>query len=125
MNHVSLSGRLTHEPKLIHREDRAICEIRVAVDNYKHDPTFIDVRTFDSQAYACAEFLSKGRKVGVSGRLIYKEWRGRDDSKRERYSIIGDVEFLDPPSVQPELQSAEVEPEDTGSEAKVAELLAA
>ncbi len=128
MNNVTISGRLTHEPKLIHRDDRAICEMRVAVKNHRHEPTYIDVRAFDNQAYACAEFLSKGRMVGVSGRLIYREWRGSDEKKRERYSVIGDVEFLDPPPQDTQPEPIDFEPEeDSGSdsEAKVAELLAA
>ena len=81
MNNLTLSGHLTHEPKLIHRSDRPICEMRLAVDNGKHTPTYIDVRTFDDQAYACAEYLHKGSKIGVNGQLIYEEWRAADDSQ--------------------------------------------
>jgi single-strand DNA-binding protein len=123
MNNVTLIGRLTHEPKLIHRGDRPICEMRLAVDNHKHEPTYIDVRTFDGRAYACAEFLGKGRRVGVNGRLIYNEWRDGEDKKHERYSVIGHVEFLEPLSTSHEEPQAE--PEDPSAQAKVAELLAA
>lgn len=97
MNNVSLSGYLTHDPELVYRNDRPICTMRIAVRDRKHGPTYIDVRTFDDQAYACAEYLRKGRKIGVTGRLAYDEWRAADDSKRERYSVIGWVEFLDRP----------------------------
>lgn len=106
MNAVTLSGRLTHDPKLIHRDDRPICELRLAVDNGEHSPTFIDVRNFDSQAYVCAEYLHKGNAIAVTGRLIYDEWRNPDDSKGERYSVIGWVEFLD------RAQRQQQEPED-------------
>jgi len=125
MNHVTLIGRLTHEPKLIHRGDRAICEMRVAIDNYKHDPTYIDVRTFDNRAYACAEFLGKGRKVAVHGRLIQDEWRDGADNKRERYSVIGSVEFLDRPPRDREPDPKVSDPDDHGAGAVVEELLAA
>lgn len=89
MNAVNLSGRLTHDPKLIYRDDRPICEMRLAVDNGRYATTYIDVRTFDGQAYVCAEYMRKGSKVAVSGRLVYNEWRAADDSKRYRYSVIG------------------------------------
>ena len=125
MNQITLTGRLTHEPNLIHRDDRAICEMRIAGENAGREPTFIDVRTFDAQAYACAEFLAKGRLVGVSGRLVYDEWRGTDDKKRERYSVIGRVEFLERPPREAEPDSPSAGPEDTDAEAKVEELLAA
>ena len=114
MNNVTLSGYLTHDPKLIHRDERPICEMRLAVDNAKHDPTYVDVVTFDAQAYVCAEYMHKGSKIGVSGRLIYREWRAADDSKRSRHSVIGWVEFLDRP---PREEAEEVpEPEPTEPE---------
>lgn len=100
MNAISLSGRLTHDPNLVYRGDRPICEMRLAVDNGRYATTFIDIRTFDGQAYVCAEYMRKGSKVAVSGSLAYSEWRGTDDSKRERYSVIGRVEFLDPPPAE-------------------------
>jgi single-strand DNA-binding protein len=112
MNNVTLSGHLTHEPNLIHRDDRPICEMRLAVDNGEHGPTYIDVRTFDAQAYICTEYLHKGSKIGVTGRLIYREWRAADDVKRERYSVIGWVEFLDRPPREEAEEIPEPEPAD-------------
>jgi len=98
MNNVTITGRLTGEPKLKHTADeRALCEMRVAVDNGNHPTTFIDVKAFDTQAYTCAEYLAKGRKVGVEGRLVMREWRDPDGKLHHRYSVIGRVEFLDPP----------------------------
>ena len=35
---------------------------------------FIDVATFGAQADACAKYLTKGRAVAVTGRLVYREW---------------------------------------------------
>jgi len=110
MNHVILSGRLTRNPELVHSGERAICRMRVAVDNGKYDATYIDVATFDRQAYACAEHLSKGRKVGVSGRLAYSEWRDEDGNRRERYNIVGRVEFLDRPPAQRDPEPAQEPP---------------
>ena len=113
MNSVTLSGHLTQDPELVYRSDRPVCEMRLAVDNGRHPTTYIDVVTFDEQAYVCAEYMRKGKKVGVNGRLVYREWRAADDSKRERYSVIGRVEFLDrPPHRQaPEPDGGEPEPE--------------
>jgi single-stranded DNA-binding protein len=41
----------------------------VRVDNGRHPTTYIDVTAFDGQAYTCAEYLAKGRMVGVDGKL--------------------------------------------------------
>jgi single-strand DNA-binding protein len=97
MNHVSLIGRLTEDPKLVESQERPICEMRIAVDNGRFQTTFIDVRTFGEQAYTCAEYLHKGRSVAVSGTLAFSEWRSTDGKKRSRYSVIGKVDFLDRP----------------------------
>jgi single-strand DNA-binding protein len=99
MNTVTMTGRLTRDPQLKHTADeRPICEMRVAVDNGRHPTTYIDVTAFDGQAYTCAEYLSKGRKVGVDGRLTLDEWRDAGGKNHQRYSVIGRVEFLDRPS---------------------------
>jgi single-strand DNA-binding protein len=97
MNNVSLIGNLTEDPKLVERSERPVCEMRVAVDNGRFQTTYIDVRAFDEQAYTCAEYLHKGRKVAVSGTLAYSHWHNSEGQKRERYSVIGRVDFLDRP----------------------------
>ncbi len=97
MNNVSLIGRLTKDPKLVETEKQPVCEMRIAVDNGRFQTTFIDVRSFGEQAYACAEYLHKGRRVGVAGKLAFSEWPGSDGKKRSRYSVIGSVDFLDRP----------------------------
>jgi single-strand DNA-binding protein len=95
MNTVTMTGRLTREPELKHVSDRAICDLRIAVDNGRHPTTYIDVTTFDGQAYTCAEYLAKGRLVGVNGRLTLGEWRDADGRNHQHYTVIGRVEFLD------------------------------
>ena len=58
----------------------------------KDQPMFIDVATFGAQADACAKYLTKGRAVAVTGRLVYREW---DDNgtRRSRHHIVGRVQF--------------------------------
>jgi single-strand DNA-binding protein len=111
MNSITLSGHLTKDPELVHRNDRPVCEMRLAVDNGKHPTTYIDVVTFDEQAFICAEYMRKGSKIGVDGRLVYREWRNDKDQKRERYSVIGRVEFLDRPPHKPDSQAPAGGPE--------------
>ena len=94
MNTVSMTGRLTKDPDLKHVGDRAICEMRLAVDNGRHPTTYIDVVTFDGQAYACAEYLSKGSRAGADGKLALNEWRDAGGRLHHRYKVIGRVEFL-------------------------------
>jgi single-strand DNA-binding protein len=95
MNTYVATGNLTRDPDLREFDGRSECKLRLAVDNGPYPTTFIDVRTFDRQADTCATYLHKGRRVGVDGRLVLDEWNAPDGSPRQRYSVIGRVEFLD------------------------------
>ena len=54
--------------------------------------------SFDKQAEAVCNYLAKGRRVAVSGRLEYREWEAKDGSPHSKHEVIADqVEFLDPP----------------------------
>ncbi|MBO0746702.1 MAG: single-stranded DNA-binding protein [Acidimicrobiaceae bacterium] len=96
MNQVTLIGRLTNDPEL--RETKAgkpVCNLRLAVDGERGaEPTYVTVASFGAGAEACAAHLRKGRQVAVSGRLVFREWRGKDGAKRSEHSVWGSVEFL-------------------------------
>jgi single-stranded DNA-binding protein len=97
-NSVRMTGRLTSEPKLKHiRKKRAVCEIRLAVDNGRYPTTLINVSVFDAAAYACAEFLSKGIEVRVEGELAFRERTPAGGRRHEPHSIVGRVRALHPP----------------------------
>jgi single-strand DNA-binding protein len=96
MNSVNLIGRLTRDPELRKTpSDTSVCTMRIAVNGIREgEVTYIDVVAFEKQAEACARHLSKGREVGVSGRLSYSEWQAEDGSKRSKHEGIGRVQFL-------------------------------
>ena len=85
MNSVSLIGELTEEPVL--RRNRAgvqECRMRIAVPRYarggRREPgvVYVDVTTFGLEAEDHAERLSRGSRIGLSGRLESDEpeWSG-------------------------------------------------
>jgi len=95
INSVTLVGQLTADPELRSMPDgRSVCDLRLAVNDHRDKPAlFVDVATFGPGADACAEHLSKGRQVGVIGRLIYSEWESEDGAKRSKHSVVGTVKF--------------------------------
>ena len=105
MNKIQLIGRLTKDPELRSTQSgMATTTIRLAVPRRKRNgedqpPVYVDVVTFDKQAEAVADFLAKGRRVAVSGRLEYREWQSQQDgSFHSKHEVIADqVEFMDPP----------------------------
>jgi single-strand DNA-binding protein len=102
INSVTLVGQLTADPELRELPDgRPVCSLRLAVNDYRDKPPmFIDVTTFGDEAKACAEHLSKGRQIGVIGRLTYREWE-KNGSKRSSHSLVGMVKFGGEPEDAP------------------------
>ena len=94
VNSVTLVGQLTVDPVLRSMPNgTTVCDLRLAVNDQRDQPpTYIDVATFGKGADACAEYLSKGRQVAVTGRLVYQEWE-KDGGKRSKHQVIGRVSF--------------------------------
>jgi single-strand DNA-binding protein len=104
INRVVLVGNLTRDPELRHTPSgSSVCKLRIAVNsrtkdaqgNWGDKPNYFDVTVWGNQAESCSQFLSKGRPVGVDGRLDWREWEAQDGSKRQAVEIIADtVQFL-------------------------------
>jgi single-strand DNA-binding protein len=57
---------------------------------------FVNVVCFARQAEAAGEYLYKGRRVAVVGRLEHREWTDSDGEQRSRHEVVAEyVEFLD------------------------------
>ena len=78
-------------------------KLRIAVNTRQKDaqgnwgdkPNYFDVTVWGNQGESCAQYLSKGRPVGVDGRLDWREWEAQDGTKRQAVEIIADsVQFL-------------------------------
>jgi single-strand DNA-binding protein len=56
---------------------------------------FVDVISFGAQAEAIAEHVGKGRQLGVTGRLSYRQWEAGDGTPRSKHEVIANqVLFL-------------------------------
>ncbi len=105
LNRVTLIGRLTRDPELRHTGGgTAVCSIRLAVSSRQRDESgnwddksnFFDVTVFGRQAESASNYLSKGRRIGVDGRLSWREWTAQDGSKRQNVEVVAnDIFFLD------------------------------
>jgi single-strand DNA-binding protein len=105
INRVVLVGNLTRDPELRHTPSgTSVCKLRLAVNSRQKDaatgewgekPNYFDVTVWGNQGENCAKFLSKGRPVGVDGRLDWREWEAQDGTKRQAVEVIADtVQFL-------------------------------
>ncbi len=104
INRVVLVGNLTKDPELRHTPSgTAVCKLRIAVNTRQKDasgnwgdkPNYFDVTVWGNQGESCAQYLAKGRPVGIDGRLDWREWEAQDGQKRQAVEIIAEsVQFL-------------------------------
>jgi single-strand DNA-binding protein len=105
INRVTLVGRLTRDPELRHLPSGTpVLQMGLAVNgrqkddagNWTDKPNFFDIKVFGNQAEMLAQHLSKGRRVGVDGRLDWSSWEAQDGSKRSKVEVVANsVQFLD------------------------------
>ena len=104
MNSVIIIGNLTKDPELRYSGENPICRFTVAVNDrrknpqtgmYEERPSFIPVIVFGRSAENCDKYLSKGRKVAVSGRIQTGSYQKQDGTKVYTTDVIANnVEFL-------------------------------
>ena len=98
MNEIIITGNLTRDPEMRSTEaGKNVTNFTVAVRRpFKAEETdFFPVVVWGKQAESCAKYLSKGRKVGVSGFLYSREYKASDGSTRRVMEICAsEVEFL-------------------------------
>jgi single-strand DNA-binding protein len=102
VNCVSLIGNLATDVDL--REvaaEKKAASFLLAVDRRSREggADFVRVTAWDRQAELCAEYLAKGRRVGVDGRLRSDTWEDGEGKKRRSVEVVAHhVEFLSPPA---------------------------
>ncbi len=110
INHVIISGRLTHDPELRYTPSgRPVLNMQVASsrpyrvgDEWKEDVLFIRVVLWGPQAERLGGQLLKGSAVVVEGRLSYRQWES-DGQKRSTIEIQANrVQALDKAGASPE-----------------------
>ena len=101
MNQIILIGRLTKDPELKYTSSGiAVCRFTLAVNRpfaKEGDQTadFITIQTWRKLAENCAKYLSKGRQVGVNGRLQIRSYDGNDGERHWMTEVVAEnVEFL-------------------------------
>ncbi len=98
-NRVILLGNLTRDIELKYTPGgTAIAKTGIATNRrfktqtgeQKEETCFIDITLFGRAAEIANQYLSKGRRVLVEGRLIYEQWVDSNGQKRSRHSIAVD-----------------------------------
>lgn len=104
LNIVAISGNLTRDPELRTTPGgTAVLSFGVAVNDRRKNPqtgewedypNFVDVTIFGKRGPALAQYLHKGMKVSIEGKLRYSSWE-KDGQRRSKLEVIGEeIEFM-------------------------------
>lgn len=109
LNRAMIIGNLTRDPELrTTTSGQNVCNFGVATSSQWTDAAgqkqerveYHNVVAWGRLADICKQYLGKGRKVYVEGRLQTRDWEAQDGSKRTRTEIVAEnMIMLDrPPS---------------------------
>ena len=105
-NKVILVGNLTRDVELKYTPTgTAIAKFGLATNRtYKDSMTgenkqevmFIDITVFGRSAEIANQYLNKGRRVLIEGRLVLDQWVDSSGQKRSKHSIVAEkVQFME------------------------------
>lgn len=106
INRVVITGNLTRDPELRSTAGgMSILKMGVAVNDRRKNqetgeweevPNFVDVVLFGTRADRLSQYLSKGQKVAVEGKLRWSSWEDKSTGdKRSKIEVVADdIEFM-------------------------------
>lgn len=104
INHTDFSGNLTRDAVLrTVRGDLRVLDFGVAINEKQKDrdtgeyvdkPVFVNCALFGIRAEKLAQYLTKGTKVAVSGKLHYSTYVKDDETRHELSVVVDQLDFL-------------------------------
>jgi single-strand DNA-binding protein len=104
-NKVILVGNLTRDVEIRYSQSgSAIGNVGIATNRrfksqtgeQREEVLFIDLTFFGRTAEIANQYLRKGSKVLVDGRLVFQQWTAQDGTKRSKHAItVENLQMLD------------------------------
>ncbi|HYQ78788.1 MAG TPA: single-stranded DNA-binding protein [Solirubrobacterales bacterium] len=125
MNTITISGRLTKDPELLHvgPDKLAKTTARLAIqrpngkESEDRGAAFVDVDIWRGNAEALCRYQGKGKKIGVEGRIEHEQWE-TDGAKRQRTFIVAErVHYLEKADSSPAGDGGDPAPSEAPEEA--------
>ena len=101
INKVELLGRVGTDPEMRYTPNgTAVTKLRLATDRYRRDAEDVtdwhDVVVWGATGEAVNQYVQKGRRIYVTGRLVQNTWENEDGQRRHRTEVhTQEVVFLD------------------------------
>ena len=127
INQVILLGRLTRDPEQrTTASGKNVVSFSIAVSRATQDDQadFFNVTAWEKLGDLVMQYLNKGRRVLVQGRLRQDSWEDKDTGKRQsRIEVVAtDVTFLDVPANDNSSSAASAAPKNSKREEAVTEI---
>lgn len=106
LNKVIIIGRLTKDPELRYLQSgTAVCSFSVANNRTyvasgekKEQVSYFNCVAWAKAGEVIAEYLKKGQRIGIEGRLQQRSWDDQEGKKRQTVEIVVDnFQFLSAP----------------------------
>ena len=98
-NNINLTGRCVRDAESrTTKSGEAICNVAIAVNGYRREDeaTFFDLVFFGKKA-AVAQYLVKGTRVALNGRLRQRKFTRKDGSEGVALEVaVNDLSFMSP-----------------------------
>ncbi len=103
LNRVQLIGNLTRDPELRYTPNgNAVCTFSIATNRNwttdsgekREEVDFHRIVAWNKLGELCSQFLVKGRKVYVEGRLSTRNWTAQDGSQKSTTEVVIDDMIL-------------------------------
>lgn len=102
INSVTLIGNLVRDAELKYTNGGlAICEFSIAVNDQKKqgdawvdEAYYFDITVFGRQGEAIQRYLTKGKQVGVEGKLKQDRWQNQEGQNRSKVSVVANNVML-------------------------------
>jgi single-strand DNA-binding protein len=122
LNKIMLIGNVGSDPEMRYTPNgKAVTSFRMATNRRyttssgesKEETEWFRVNVWGKQAESCNQFLSKGKRVYVEGRLRSQNWEGQDGQMRTSLEVSANrVIFLDRAASVSLPEEGGLEPED-------------
>lgn len=119
LNKVMIIGNLGNDPEMRYTPNgNPVTSFPIATNRVftssegerKQETEWFTVVTWNKLAETCNQYLTKGKRVYVEGRLRTRSWEGQDGQKRSRTEIVAErVLFLDRQTTAPLSEESKVE----------------
>jgi len=99
LNKVMLIGNMTRDPEVRTTPNgKSVCSVGVATNRFWTDASgqkqkqaeFHNIVLWGKLADIAGQYLKKGQKIYIEGRLQTREWTAQDGTKRTRTEVVGE-----------------------------------